>query len=184
MRTNGKFKDALKEMMEQMSLDQINVTSLCQKCKVHRQTFYYHYRNIYDLIGEIFLDERIPDLDRAKDPKNAILKLVGYAKNHFAFLKATYGSSAHDIADSFVLSKMMTKFLEIAVLPEQGGLNKKEARILARRMGSIVEDEFRFVFRDLDVTPLRFEKRMRKFANLANDKLYPALVAMAKEEHD
>ncbi len=182
MRTSAKFKEALHQMMEQMPLDEINVTTLCEKCGVHRQTFYYHYRNIYDLIGEIFLDEKIPDLDRANDPKSAILKLVAYAKNHFAFLKATYASSAHDLVDSFVLSKMMTKFLDIAVLKEQGSLDKKGARILARRIGSIIEDEFRFVFRDLDITPARFEKRMKKFASLAADKLYPALVAMAKEE--
>ena len=163
MRTSAKFKEALHQMMEQMPLDEINVTTLCEKCGVHRQTFY-------------------SDLDRANDPKSAILKLVAYAKNHFAFLKATYASSAHDLVDSFVLSKMMTKFLDIAVLKEQGSLDKKGARILARRIGSIIEDEFRFVFRDLDITPARFEKRMKKFASLAADKLYPALVAMAKEE--
>ena len=105
MRTSAKFKEALHQMMEQMPLDEINVTTLCEKCGVHRQTFYYHYRNIYDLIGEIFLDEKIPDLDRANDPKSAILKLVAYAKNHFAFLKATYASSERIASISSVVGR-------------------------------------------------------------------------------
>ena len=39
MITEAKFKYALKEMMAESPLEDINVTTLCAKCGCHRQTF-------------------------------------------------------------------------------------------------------------------------------------------------
>ena len=50
MTTEQKFKIALKEMMQTKPLSDINVTTLCDKLHLHRQTFYYHYQDIYDLL--------------------------------------------------------------------------------------------------------------------------------------
>ena len=46
MTTEMKFKNALRELMKSMSIDEISVTVLCKKCGCHRQTFYYHYQDI------------------------------------------------------------------------------------------------------------------------------------------
>ena len=182
MKASSRFRESLQKMMETTPLDEINVTSICQSCGVHRQTFYYHYRNIYDLLGEIFLGEKVKDLDKSKNAKDLIMALVGYAKANFAFLKAAYSSSAHDIVDSFILSKSMTRLLEIASTPEGGSLGKASARLLARRMGSFIENEFSHVFRDTDITVTRFERKMRRFAQLTQESIYPAMVRMAEEE--
>jgi AcrR family transcriptional regulator len=56
MKTEYRFAEALKEMMSEVSLDSISVTSLCKKCKVNRQTFYYHFHDIYDLLALVFLN--------------------------------------------------------------------------------------------------------------------------------
>ena len=39
MITEAKLKYALKELMQTKSLNDINVTTLCEKCGCHRQTF-------------------------------------------------------------------------------------------------------------------------------------------------
>lgn len=182
MKASSKFRETLQKMMETTPLDEINVTSVCEACGVHRQTFYYHYRNIYDLLDEIFLGEKVKDMDKAKSVKELILALVGYAKSNFAFLKAAYSSSAHDIVDSFILSKSMTRLLEVASTPEGGSLGKGAARLLARRMGSFIENEFSHVFRDTDITVARFERKMKRFAQLTQETIYPAMVRMAVEE--
>ena len=58
-----KMKDrlglALKEFMASENLDEISVVSLTNYCNVNRQTFYYHFRNIYDLLTWVFLNEKI-----------------------------------------------------------------------------------------------------------------------------
>ena len=71
MITEAKFKYALKDMMKTMPLEDINVTALCNKIGCHRQTFYYHYQDIYDLIIEN---------PRATDPVSNIHVLHNYLK--------------------------------------------------------------------------------------------------------
>lgn len=48
---------SLKKLLAQKSLDKITVTDIASDCKVNRQTFYYHFQDIYDLIEWVFLEE-------------------------------------------------------------------------------------------------------------------------------
>ena len=111
MTTEAKFKYALKEMMLSKPLEEINVTVLCDKCACHRQTFYYHYQDIYDLLAAIFLNEDIEGLEKAKDAEEALGAFLNYAKENFVFLRSSYNSAAHDLVDDFFYSKIM-KVLE------------------------------------------------------------------------
>ena len=76
MITEAKFKYALKEMMKEQELEDINVTALCARCNCHRQTFYYHYQDIYDLIATIFLTEDLGKFDTSKTIKDALKDFV------------------------------------------------------------------------------------------------------------
>ena len=40
---------AFGEMLEEMPFDKITVTALVKRCDISSNTFYYHYRDIYDL---------------------------------------------------------------------------------------------------------------------------------------
>lgn len=59
-RTRIALADALKEMTETMPLSRIRVVELCKRCGVDRRTFYYHFRDIYDLTAWIF-DQNVND---------------------------------------------------------------------------------------------------------------------------
>lgn len=41
---------ALKELLKKKPLDKITVTDITEACEVNRQTFYYHFQDIYDLL--------------------------------------------------------------------------------------------------------------------------------------
>ena len=51
MKMKAQLGLALKKMMVTTKLDEISVINLTKECNVNRQTFYYHYRNIYDLFN-------------------------------------------------------------------------------------------------------------------------------------
>lgn len=51
---------ALKELMEQKPFAKINVAEICEKCGMNRKSFYYHFKDKYDLVNWIF------DMDFAK----------------------------------------------------------------------------------------------------------------------
>lgn len=182
MTTEAKFKYALKEMMLSRPLEDINVTVLCSKCDCHRQTFYYHYQDIYDLLAAIFLNERIEGLDQASDVTMTLDRFLQYAKDNFVFLRSTYTSSAHDLVDDFFYSKMTTKLFDVLSKQNSYGLNKDAYRTIARRYAKSLSDELGYSFKDISVTPSRFEKNIKKFFALSFTTLFPSLVTLSKEE--
>ncbi len=64
--TKKALAEAMKALMEEMPFDKINVAHICQRCGINRQSFYYHFRDKYDLVNWIFDVEFIefvgPDL--------------------------------------------------------------------------------------------------------------------------
>lgn len=45
---------ALKELMTEMTFDKIRVSDICDKCDMNRKSFYYHFKDKYDLVNWIF----------------------------------------------------------------------------------------------------------------------------------
>lgn len=45
---------SLKELMTEQSFEKINVTQICERCDMNRKSFYYHFKDKYDLINWIF----------------------------------------------------------------------------------------------------------------------------------
>jgi AcrR family transcriptional regulator len=182
MKTEAKFKYALKEMMRTKPLSEINVTTLCNKCHCHRQTFYYHYQDIYDLLAATFMQEDIEGLEEAKDIGEVLQALLKYSKDNFSFLRSCYNSAASDLVDDFYFSKIMTKFFLILSKEDAYKMNKNAYRVISRRYAKVVADEFGYWFKNLEVTPLKFEKKMRKFIENSTETLLPAIVELSVKE--
>lgn len=53
LKTREKLKKALLELMKDNAVETINVTTLCRKAGVNRNTFYAHYLDPIDLLKEI-----------------------------------------------------------------------------------------------------------------------------------
>ena len=45
---------ALRQLMEEEPFDKIQVAQICQRCDMNRKSFYYHFRDKYDLMNWIF----------------------------------------------------------------------------------------------------------------------------------
>ena len=57
IKTKKKLAAALKELMKTAAFDKITVSDITEKCNVHRQTFYYHFQDRYELLDWIFYNE-------------------------------------------------------------------------------------------------------------------------------
>ena len=55
--TEHAIKSAFMELLQKKFLDDITVKELIEKAYINRNTFYYHYENIYDLLYKIFKEE-------------------------------------------------------------------------------------------------------------------------------
>lgn len=47
----------LLELLKTKNIDKITVKDICEKCEINRNTFYYYFCDIYDVLNSIFLDE-------------------------------------------------------------------------------------------------------------------------------
>ena len=52
--TKQVMADAFEQLLERKPFDKITVKDVVEIAHVNRQTFYYHFRDIYDLVGWIF----------------------------------------------------------------------------------------------------------------------------------
>lgn len=52
--TKHALASALKELMEEIPFEKINVAQICEKCGMNRKSFYYHFKDKYDLVNWIF----------------------------------------------------------------------------------------------------------------------------------
>ena len=86
MKIEAKFQLGLIKLIKEMPLDEINVVLLCEHVKSNRQTFYYHFRDISDVVESIFLKEKNTFKMRFKNFDEVIKQLVAYANKKYSFL--------------------------------------------------------------------------------------------------
>ncbi len=102
MKTEYKLAETLKVMMSEVPLDSISVTTLTKKCKVNRQTFYYHFHDIYDLLTLVFLNEKIPNLVGCKNIDVMLSRIFDYYSNNKGFVDATINSAGKELFQEFI----------------------------------------------------------------------------------
>lgn len=45
---------SLRELMKEVPFEKINVAHICERCGMNRKSFYYHFKDKYDLVNWIF----------------------------------------------------------------------------------------------------------------------------------
>ncbi len=61
--TKRQLADSLKKQMKVKPLEKISVSDICEDCNLNRKSFYYHFKDKYDLVNWIFDDEFLNKID-------------------------------------------------------------------------------------------------------------------------
>ena len=64
--TKKALATALKKLMQTQPFDKISVGKICEACELNRKSFYYHFKDKYDLVEWIFDTEFIAAVSAAK----------------------------------------------------------------------------------------------------------------------
>ncbi len=120
MKTEDRLCKALKTLMATEPLDTITVKRLSQMCGINRQTFYYHYRDIYDLLTSIFLNERVEGLEQCTSIKEVISLLLEYIENNASFITNILNSAGRDLFKEFIYNVGKQSEADV-VITEVGG---------------------------------------------------------------
>jgi len=178
----AKFRIKLKEMMNTLPIEDINVTTLCKECKCHRQTFYYHYTDVFDLLTTIFLNENVPGLTEARDIESALNALLIYTINNFEWLRSVNNSAASDLVDGFFFNKIVNNTYNILSKNNNYSLTKVHYRTISRRYAKLLAAEFSFHLKDANITVQRFSRVIKRFITSSILTMLPALIDLTKEE--
>lgn len=103
------FQEGLKTLLKEKPLEEINVIMLCDLVKSNRQTFYYHFRDISDVVDAIFLKSHVGYGKKLLDFESIIKELINYISENIQFVSAVNKSYASDKFYSFMFSYFYTK---------------------------------------------------------------------------
>nr|WP_312578205.1 TetR/AcrR family transcriptional regulator C-terminal domain-containing protein [Sedimentibacter sp.] len=57
--TKKALAEAMKELMSERPMNKINIGDIVERCNMNRQSFYYHFKDKYDLVNWIYYTEFI-----------------------------------------------------------------------------------------------------------------------------
>lgn len=61
---------ALKELMQDRPFAKISVGDICEKCEMNRKSFYYHFKDKYDLVNWIYYTEFLSTVQVDANPNS------------------------------------------------------------------------------------------------------------------
>ncbi len=83
----------MKKLMAKKSIDKIRVTEICKEAEIERPTFYYHFKDKYDLVAWIFFHDAfktdILSVSSAAESMNRM-------RNDFIFYKRAYEDTSQN----------------------------------------------------------------------------------------
>ena len=95
---------ALKNLMEERPFDKISVAHICACCDMNRKSFYYHFKDKYDLVNWIFDTEFLPlaGTGFCDEQEESILTICKYLyTNKNFYCKALQINGQNSFSDHF-----------------------------------------------------------------------------------
>ncbi len=122
--------ESFMELLQKKSLDKITVKDIIEETEVNRNTFYYHFQDIYDLLESAFEEEAVKFRSEA-DPKNNFyeeyIRTVNFLLDHSDAIIHIYNSKSRDViktylesAASFFIGRFVEEAAEGSKLSENG----------------------------------------------------------------
>ncbi|MDD7390773.1 MAG: TetR/AcrR family transcriptional regulator C-terminal domain-containing protein [Lachnospiraceae bacterium] len=97
--TKQKLALSLKKAMEKKPLSKVTVSELIKDCNINRNTFYYHFSDIYDLLKWMLEQEAIDvvkKIDLLIDTEEAIRFVMDYIDTNRHMINCAYDSMGRD----------------------------------------------------------------------------------------
>jgi len=103
-RTKRLLADTLKSAMQKKAFARITVSDIVKTCGVNRKTFYYHFTDIYALLGWIFEEETkqiVEQLSLQTDPVGAVRAVMDHVEKNDYLFSCVYDSIGRDQMKQF-----------------------------------------------------------------------------------
>ncbi len=112
--TEKDIQNTFKNLLDKYEFDEIDVYKICSSLDIKRQTFYYHFKNIYDVIYSIYCYQKIQDAYE-NDLSSIIRNIFTFLFSDQSFNLTIAKSNANDILNNFIsayISNSLNKILD------------------------------------------------------------------------
>lgn len=103
--TEKALESSVIRFLEERPLDRITIKDITDDCGVTRNTFYYHFRDVYDLLECIFekqADEILRGYNSTGEWKDVFLNLLEYLYEHRKMIYHVYCSVRHEDLEMYL----------------------------------------------------------------------------------
>ncbi|WP_286155038.1 TetR-like C-terminal domain-containing protein [Bacillus sp. FJAT-27264] len=105
--TKNALAHSLKGLMEHTPLNKITVKHLVDDCGLNRQTFYYHFQDIFELLGWIYTTEALESIAQYRSFNtwtDCFYRIFCYIESNKAFCCNTLDSLGRNHLDAYLYS--------------------------------------------------------------------------------
>ena len=122
------LEQSLKKLLKNKPLDKITISDITEDCGISRMTFYYHFKDIYDLLEWSFSKDADTILKGKKSYQtwqDGLLVVFLSLRENADFTRNVYSSMSRDVLERF-LYKLTKNLLLDVVKEESAGLVVKD----------------------------------------------------------
>lgn len=155
----------MKELMETHPLSKINVGDIVEHCGLSRNSFYYHFKDKYDLVNWIFYTDIIDTFgETAEDEDESNWESIGKLCSFF-YDNKTFYMNALSVDGQNSFSEYFTDLLKELILTNADGMfeDDKDRDFFATFFAdSILTALFRWIREGAKIPPDEFTQLLRK----------------------
>ncbi len=103
--------DKMREIMKHKSIDRIRVTEICKAADIERPTFYYHFKDKYDLVAWMFCTDAYgTDITSVASAAAGMNKM----KQEILFYKRAYEDASQNALWHYMLEYFVRRYSDLA----------------------------------------------------------------------
>ncbi len=116
--TKRALEASLKKLLLQKPLNKITINDITEDCGVNRMTFYYHFKDIYDLVDWIMVEDAakaLEDKPTFETWSDAFLHILRQVQENKVLVMNVYRSMSREQVEQYLyklLDPMLRDFLE------------------------------------------------------------------------
>lgn len=140
--TKRALEESLKRMLLKKPVNKITIADITEDCGINRMTFYYHFKDIYDLIEWSCMEDAAKALDGKKTYdtwQQGFLQIFQAVLENKPFILNVYQSVSRDQVENYLYK--LTQKLLIGVIEEEAvGMEVRETD------KNFIADFYKFAF--------------------------------------
>lgn len=105
------ISEKMRELMKHKSIDKIRVTEICKAAEIERPTFYYHFKDKYDLVAWMFFHNAYEtDVLSVESAASSMNK----TKSDIIFYKRAYEDSSQNALWKYMVEYFVDRYTTLA----------------------------------------------------------------------